>query len=87
MLRPDFPGVIDDALRYRFLRHHTRDARVGDLFAQAVDQTQFDRLVDRWINEDWVSKHADLAGGFSTPTIFSVFRRDLLRDAPDAPPL
>lgn len=79
MVGPHFPSVIDDALRYRFLRHHMHDAKACEIFARAANQDELQLLIDRWINEDWDKKHACLASGVSTPAIFSVFRRDLLR--------
>lgn len=75
----NYPGVIDDALRFRFLRHHIRDAKARDLVARAASQDEFQRLVDHWINEDWNSKHAELTRDFSTLAILSLFRRNLLR--------
>lgn len=75
----NFPGAIDDALRYRFIRHHAHEARVSDIFSRAVDQDEFQRLVDCWINEDWNNKRASIGRDIPIPTMLTVFRRDLLR--------
>lgn len=77
----NFPGTIDDALRYRFLRHHMRDDRARAIFSRAGDQDEFQRLVDHWIAEDWHQKHAGLARDYHPVAMLSVFRRDLLRIA------
>jgi hypothetical protein len=79
MVCPYFPGVIDDALRYRFLRHHMYADRTCELFARAATQDEFQQLLDRWINEDWNKKHAALEHQLSSRAALSVFRRDLLR--------
>lgn len=75
----NFPGIIDDALRYRFIRHHAHEERVRDIFSRAVDQDELQRLLDHWINEDWNNKRASIGGDIPVPTMLTVFRRDLLR--------
>ncbi|MES2263732.1 MAG: hypothetical protein V4724_34880 [Pseudomonadota bacterium] len=75
----DFPGTINDALRYLFIRHHLRHDRMRDLLAQAASQDELQERIDQWIIEEWNKKHADLADDFSMPAILSVFRRDLMR--------
>lgn len=83
----NFPGIIDDALRYRFIRHHAHEERIGEIFSHAVDQDEFQRLVDHWINEDWNHKRASIDGDFPVPTMLTVFCRDLLRMSEWSPDL